>query len=72
MSKFKVEGIGTTAKELTVTGPCELTIIIDYDDVDHRTVEREARKLCALLNKHWEKPAERKQKPIGYAGLHGW
>jgi hypothetical protein len=58
-AKFKIEGIGTLAKELTVRAPegCEIQIKIDYDDVERDVVAREARKLCRILNEHWnERP----------------
>lgn len=43
------------SKELYVKdGPCNLDITIDYDDVDHEVVDREANMLIALLNKHWK------------------
>lgn len=53
-NKFKVEGIGCSGKEIEITGPFELRLTIDYDDVDHPRVEREARKLARLLNAHWK------------------
>lgn len=42
-------------KRLFVQGPCEMSIEIDYDDVDHETVDREVFKLLDLLNKRWKK-----------------
>lgn len=54
--KFKVLYIGTTSKELLVEGPEDfgLGIQIDYDDVDHPQVEKDARKLVKILNEHWK------------------
>lgn len=31
-----------------------LNLLIDFDDVDHTTVKREAKRLLALLNEHAE------------------
>lgn len=49
-------------KEAQLEGPIEANIFVDFDDVDHTTVEREVRKLCALLNKHWNKKPRRSTK----------
>jgi hypothetical protein len=40
-------------KVLIITGPWELELRIDFDDVDQVTVEEEAEKLVALLNENW-------------------
>jgi len=40
-------------KRLFIEGPCALGITIDHDDVDIATVDREALRLVALLNEHW-------------------
>jgi hypothetical protein len=52
---FKVKGTDGD-KELTIVGPenFHLDIRIDFDDVYHARVEREARKLCRILNSHWD------------------
>lgn len=54
-SKFKVEGIGSWGKELDIVAPdnCSLAIQIDYDDVDHKEVDKDVRKLVKILNEHW-------------------
>ncbi len=54
-NKFKLLGEGTWDKGLTVEGPFELNITIDYDDVNHGKVDKEAKKLIKILNKHWNK-----------------
>lgn len=33
-----------------------LCICVDYDDVNHPSIRRQARKLVAILNEHWAKP----------------
>ncbi len=48
--KFKVT---QDDKVLRVSGPAELSIVIDYDDVWHPEVMREAKKLVKLLNAFW-------------------
>lgn len=50
--KFKVVG-NAYDKRLVLQGPWDLGIEIDNDDVDHAQVKRDARKLCAILEKHW-------------------
>lgn len=66
--KFKVHGICCFDKEIEITGPFELRLLIDYDDVNHPRVDRDARKLVALLNAHWatfrKKPKAKKRKPL--------
>jgi hypothetical protein len=53
--KFKVH---EEDKRLVITGPWELSVEVDYDDVWHTKVLRETRKLCAQLNKHWGQDAK--------------
>lgn len=51
MSKFKSVEYD---KELVVTGPFDLNMSIDFDDVDHKEVRRQTRHLVAVLNKYWD------------------
>lgn len=41
-------------KWLLISGPCEMQIAIDFDDVDHEVVERQARMLVRILNQHFQ------------------
>ena len=40
-------------KWIEVSGP-ELDIRVDYDDVDHKAVERNAKKMLKILNENWQ------------------
>lgn len=51
--KWKHDSFNTCDKEIRITGPADISISIDYDDVDHPTVKREIRKLVRLLNTYW-------------------
>lgn len=33
----------------------QIDLIVDYDDVDHKVVDRLARKVAKILNEHWDK-----------------
>jgi hypothetical protein len=52
VSKFKLADY--SSKEITISGPWELTVLIDFDDVDHRAVKKDAKKLIELLNNNWQ------------------
>lgn len=47
-------------KRLHIVGPndgqFDLEISIDYDDVYHREVMRQARQLCQILDMNWPRP----------------
>lgn len=43
----------TDDKDLIITGPTQMKIAIDFDDVDHDEVLKEADKLVTVLNKYW-------------------
>lgn len=40
-------------KVIYVTGPAEMKIEIDHDDVDHKEVEKDTKLLVDLLANHW-------------------
>jgi hypothetical protein len=46
-------------KRLEIAGPegrdFELNIFIDYDDVWHEQVMKQAKQLCRILDEHWPK-----------------
>lgn len=46
------------SKSLEIAGPddFELKITIDYDDVWHQEVMRQARQLCQILDMNWPRP----------------
>lgn len=50
---FKIEKHDRFDKQFEINGP-DIRLFVDNDDVDQKTVAREARKLVAILNKHWE------------------
>jgi hypothetical protein len=50
--RFKTEQ-SVDGKGITITGPWELSVEVDFDDVWHSKVKREISKLCGILNKHW-------------------
>lgn len=50
---FKIEPHTTIDKRFRIMGP-EIDLLVDYDDVDHKEVDRAARKLVKILNEHWE------------------
>jgi hypothetical protein len=55
MSKsFRVEPFDSIDKSITIVGP-EITIAVDYDDVNHPQVRKDIKKLVKILNENWEK-----------------
>ncbi len=42
-------------KWIEIFGPDCLSIRVDYDDVDHKTVEKNTTKMLKILNENWEK-----------------
>jgi hypothetical protein len=53
MNKFKLAPHSPWDKRIYIDGPWQLAVEIDHDDVDHRAVKKDAKKLVALLNAHW-------------------
>jgi hypothetical protein len=53
--KFVLETFATIDETIFIRGH-DLTIGMDYDDVDHKVVAKGAKKIVRLLNKHWEQP----------------
>lgn len=50
--RFKTEQ-SVDGKGITITGPWELSVEVDFDDVWHSKVKREITKLCSILNEYW-------------------
>lgn len=50
---FRVEPRLVANKSITIVGPGDLTISVDYDDVNHRQVNDDTEKLVMLLNANW-------------------
>lgn len=46
-------------KDIVLSGPSDLEIRIDFDDVWHEEVERQTKHLVKLLNKHWNPASEK-------------
>jgi hypothetical protein len=51
--KFQVQSHADWDKEIVVVGPNDLMISVDYDDVDHKQVEKDIRKMVEILNTYW-------------------
>lgn len=43
-------------KRLIVAGVWSMDVYIDFDDVNHDAVKRDANKLLQILEKHWPEP----------------
>lgn len=41
-------------KRIFIEGPFELEIEIDYDDVQHRAVDRDVKQLLEILEEYWK------------------
>lgn len=52
MKPFQIRKYDRLDKRIQVDGPGDLTLYVDYDDVDHAQVLRDLRKAVALLNRH--------------------
>ena len=51
--QFYMEKINESCdKEIVIYGD-DIKITIDYDDVNHRKVKREAKKILSILNTYW-------------------
>jgi hypothetical protein len=56
MAAFKlldVPGRGYFGKSFAISGPGDLHLDIDYDDVDHNVVEILYKRMLDILNQHW-------------------
>lgn len=42
-------------KVIVITGPDDIQIEVDYDDVDHPVVRKIVKKAIRILNANWEK-----------------
>ena len=51
---FKVEPFSEIDKSVTITGPDTLRIAVDFDDVDHKQIRQDIKKIVRLLNEYWE------------------
>lgn len=40
-------------KRLIISGPCNMELFVDYDDVWHEEVSKEVSLLLEILEKHW-------------------
>ena len=60
MSKriWSTEKWNTVNKVTMLFGPEGFEAEIDYDDVDHGTVRRVAKKMLRILNEHWHEDQE--------------
>lgn len=51
---FRMDKPNTADKYFNIHGPDDLLLRVDYDDVDHRTVRKNAKRVLAVLNAQWE------------------
>lgn len=54
---FKLKKYLDIDKHLEIEGP-DLSIKVDFDDVNHRKVLRETKQMVAVLNKFWNADLE--------------
>lgn len=54
MELFKIEKHTRTDKRFKITGPDDFKLLVDYDDVDHKEVDKQTKKMVDILNKHWD------------------
>lgn len=50
---FTIEPHTTIDKQFAINGP-DVTLLVDYDDVDHSSVDKAVKRLVKILNEHWE------------------
>ena len=50
---FRIEKHTSLDKRFAIEGP-DITLYVDNDDVDQRVVARQAKRLVAILNEHWD------------------
>jgi hypothetical protein len=50
---FEIERHTGIDKRFEIYGP-DIRIFVDYDDVDHKTVDQQAEKIVHILNEHWD------------------
>lgn len=53
---FKIQPHTTIDKWFEIEGP-DIRILVDYDDVNHKEVDKQARKMVKILNENWESPS---------------
>jgi hypothetical protein len=51
---FTIEPHTTSDKSFAIMGPDDFNLIIDYDDVDHKTTDQMASKVARILNTFWQ------------------
>jgi hypothetical protein len=50
MTTFRIEPYSLSDKMIHISGPNEIDIYVDYDDVDHPVVERFVKRLVGVMN----------------------
>lgn len=51
--KFLIEPHDGADKQFQIMGPPGITLLVDYDDVDHEEVDRLAGQIAEILSRHW-------------------
>ncbi len=69
---FAIGRIEPGDKTITIYGPPDpkdpdgywrqMTMAVDFDDVDTVSIRRQVRKMIAILNEHWQKPVPKPRK----------
>lgn len=54
---FTIAPHSSADKRFEISGPDELLLEVDYDDVFHEDVDRLAERMVEVLNAHWEEHA---------------
>lgn len=54
MSAYHLIPPDRLSKSFTITGPGDLTLEVDYDDVNRDEVLADARELVAVMNSHYD------------------
>lgn len=75
MSRFRMDDHDTSDKEFAIHND-KITMVVDYDDVNHPVVEEEAQRILRVLNLESDTGELRVHRPVGddvffYGDLHG-
>lgn len=54
--KWKSKRHSQIDKSFEITGPNDFKMVIDFDDVDHKEVNRVTKKMLNILNKYLRQP----------------
>lgn len=63
---FKIQKHDGSDKSFAIDGPMGFYLSVDYDDVDHDTVDQLAIKVVEILNAQWQKSFEEEARVKGF------